>query len=91
MLGRPPRLWSYNRGAPAFSIVRTAFAGKRLVQMRRSLVRGDRAQFRVQLAGRSLGVAGGEVAPRIELPELSQRTDVPRVIDCSAAQTLAAL
>ena len=53
-------------GAPAFSIVRTAYAGARVMQMRRSLIRGDRARFRVQLVGANLKRITAEVAQRLD-------------------------
>jgi GntR family transcriptional regulator len=53
-------------GAPAFSIVRTAYAGARVMQMRRSLIRGDRARFRVKLAGPNLKLVTAEVAQRLD-------------------------
>jgi GntR family transcriptional regulator len=38
-------------GAPAFLIVRTASVGDRVVEIRRRLIRGDRARFRLELPG----------------------------------------
>lgn len=49
-------------GAPAFSIVRTAYAVEQVMQLRRSFVRGDRARFRVRLAGPSLEGHVGRLA-----------------------------
>jgi DNA-binding GntR family transcriptional regulator len=51
-------------GQPAFLVTRTAYAGDRPVQFRRSFIRADRARFRVRLAGAAL--EGGELAPRLE-------------------------
>jgi GntR family transcriptional regulator len=44
LLRQPP-------GEPAFLIERTAFAGDHPIELRRTLVRGDRTRFRVRLAG----------------------------------------
>lgn len=38
-------------GAPAFLIERIAYAGDRAVELRRTIVRGDRTRFRARLAG----------------------------------------
>lgn len=47
-------------GDPAFRVERTAYAGARPVELRRSLVRGDRSRFRVHLEGPALVPAGPE-------------------------------
>lgn len=41
-------------GDPAFLVERVGYAGQRPVEVRRSLIRGDRYRFRVHLAGPSL-------------------------------------
>ena len=41
-------------GSPAFLVERRGFVGARMVEFRRSLIRGDRYQFRVDLMGDSL-------------------------------------
>jgi GntR family transcriptional regulator len=40
-----------NTGAPAFLIVRTAYAGEAAVEVRHRLIRGDRTRFRLNLTG----------------------------------------
>ena len=53
-------LLGQRRTDPIFLITRTAFAGDAPVQLRRSLMRGDRARFRIELKGAPLTpVAGG--------------------------------
>jgi GntR family transcriptional regulator len=42
-------------GEPAFLVERTGFDGERPVELRRSLIRGDRYRFRVRLSGDRLG------------------------------------
>jgi len=42
-------------GEPAFFVERTAFASELPVELRRSLIRGDRYRFRVRLEGEELG------------------------------------
>lgn len=41
-------------GDPAFLVERTGFSGERPVEVRRSLIRGDRYRFRVRLSGANL-------------------------------------
>ena len=41
-------------GSPAFLVERRGFVGSQMVEFRRSLIRGDRYQFRVELMGESL-------------------------------------
>lgn len=53
-------------GAPALLVVRTTLSGERVIQMRRSVIRGDRAQFRVQLAGPALEGFAAELALPLE-------------------------
>jgi GntR family transcriptional regulator len=43
-----------NTDAPAFLIVRTAYAGDTAVEVRRRLIRGDRTRFRLRLTGPDL-------------------------------------
>jgi GntR family transcriptional regulator len=42
-------------GEPAFLVERTGFAGAQAVELRRSIIRGDRYRFRVRLEGHTLG------------------------------------
>jgi GntR family transcriptional regulator len=42
-------------GEPAFLVERTSYAGEQPVELRRSLIRGDRYRFRVRLEGPALG------------------------------------
>ena len=42
-------------GEPAFLVERTGFAGSQPVELRRSIIRGDRYRFRVRLEGHTLG------------------------------------
>jgi GntR family transcriptional regulator len=42
------------RDEPAFLITRTASSGDRPIELRRSIVRGDRARFRIELSGAQL-------------------------------------
>lgn len=44
-------------GEPAFLVERTAYAGEQAVELRRSIIRGDRYRFRVHLAGPQLAAA----------------------------------
>jgi GntR family transcriptional regulator len=44
-------------GEPAFLVERTAYAGEQAVEVRRSLIRGDRYRFRVHLAGPQLAAS----------------------------------
>jgi GntR family transcriptional regulator len=41
-------------GSPGFEVVRNGFAGTRKIEFRRSVIRGDRYQFRIDLEGDSL-------------------------------------
>lgn len=41
-------------GEPAFLVERTGYAGDRVVELRRSIIRGDRYRFRVRLEGPAL-------------------------------------
>jgi GntR family transcriptional regulator len=45
-------------GTPAFLVERLAYAGDRIVEVRRSLIRGDRARFRIRLEGPALTPVG---------------------------------
>jgi GntR family transcriptional regulator len=56
LLGRPA-------GAPAFLIARTAYAGDRPVEVRRRLIRGDRARFRIRLGDTNLRIETDSAAP----------------------------
>ena len=42
-------------GEPVFLVERTAYAGSQAVELRRSIIRGDRYRFRVHLEGHTLG------------------------------------
>jgi GntR family transcriptional regulator len=42
-------------GEPAFLVERTAYAGEQPVELRRSVIRGDRYRFRIRLEGAELG------------------------------------
>jgi GntR family transcriptional regulator, N-acetylglucosamine utilization regulator len=46
-------------GSPAFLVERRGFVGAQMVEFRRSLIRGDRYQFRVELIGDSLDEPSG--------------------------------
>lgn len=43
------RLLGVDAGEPAFLVERTAYAGERVIEVRRSVIRGDRYRFRVRL------------------------------------------
>jgi GntR family transcriptional regulator len=58
-------LMKMDRGDPAFLITRTAAAGERTVELRRSLVRGDRARFRIELRGAHLEPVVGTAMSRL--------------------------
>ncbi|HTE86194.1 MAG TPA: GntR family transcriptional regulator [Dehalococcoidia bacterium] len=45
-------------GEPVFLVERTGYAGSQPVELRRSVIRGDRYRFRVRLEGHTLGEAG---------------------------------
>jgi GntR family transcriptional regulator len=42
-------------GSPGFEVIRHGFAGERQIEFRRSVIRGDRYHFRIDLEGESLG------------------------------------
>ena len=50
-------------GSPAFLVERRGFVGARMVEFRRSLIRGDRYQFRVELMGDSLDEPSAATRP----------------------------
>ncbi len=52
LLGLPP-------GEPAFLVERTGYAGERPVELRSSLIRGDRYRFRIRLAAENLESRSG--------------------------------
>lgn len=56
-------LLGLSEGAPAFLVVRTSYVDDRAVELRRSLIRGDRYRFRVRLPGDALASASSGHRP----------------------------
>ena len=54
---REAALLTLTAGEPAFVVERVGYAGERAVELRISVIRGDRYRFRAQLSGPALGAA----------------------------------